>query len=96
MDNLHSGTVRRMLSTMKGEPVLAAIYALIVAGRAMSSRRRTRPAPAESTAIDGFVLAGLGLGLAVRSRVTPHPPKPATKNRRPRAKQAKTESEGTP
>lgn len=55
----------------KNEPVLAAIYALIVAARVLLVAFGVDLTEVQSNAIDGFVLAALGLGLVVRSKVTP-------------------------
>jgi hypothetical protein len=55
----------------KNEPVLAAIYALIVAARVLLVAFGVDLTEVQSNAIDGFVLAALALGLVVRSRVTP-------------------------
>ncbi len=56
---------------MKREPVMVAIYALVVAGRGLLVAFGVELDATQEAAIDAFILAALGLAWAVRARVTP-------------------------
>jgi hypothetical protein len=56
---------------IKNEPVLTAIYALVIAARVLLVAFGVHLTEIQSNAVDGFVLAALGLGLVVRSAVSP-------------------------
>jgi hypothetical protein len=60
------------MNLIQNEPVLTAIYTLIVAARVMVMAFGVHMTDDQVAATDGFVLAALGLGLIIRNKVTPN------------------------